>query len=59
MEEFFKSIQQFPGYEISNLGNVKSISRKIWNGKGYYLSKERILVQSLSSDGYKKMKEVV
>lgn len=39
--------RDIPGYEglymVSNYGNVKSLSRKVWNGKGYYQLKEHIL----------------
>ena len=39
-------------YEISNLGNVKSIPRMVKNGRGVHLSKERILKGIRDKDGY-------
>lgn len=39
-------------YQISNLGNIKSLSKKIWNGKIYYKSKEKILQPSLINSWY-------
>ena len=54
--EIWKDI---PGYEqyymVSSLGNVKSKDRYRKNGKGGYVLKGRILKQSLSSTGYKKV----
>lgn len=51
--EIWKSINGFPGYEISNMGKVKSLEKytKHWAG-GLRLLKERILKGSLSSSGY-------
>jgi hypothetical protein len=47
--EIFKDIPEYEGlYQVSNLGRVKSLSKKIWNGKGYFISKERILKPGLS-----------
>lgn len=49
MEEIWKDIPGYEGlYQISNLGNVKSLSRIRSNGKCFYLTKEKILKQSLS-----------
>lgn len=46
MEEIWMPIKGYEGvYEISNLGRVKSLSRKRWNGKGYQQLNERILKQ--------------
>ncbi len=51
MEEF----RDVPGYEglyqVSNLGNVKSLSRLV-KRCGYFLCKERILKNGLSKNGY-------
>lgn len=52
MEEW-RDIKGFEGlYQVSNLGNVKSIPRKIWNGKGFFLSKEKLVKQVLNHKGY-------
>lgn len=49
MEEIFKDIPGYEGlYQVSNLGNVKSLPRKICNHKGCHISKEKILKPGLS-----------
>ncbi len=53
MQEEFKSIENYPGYEISNLGRVKSVSRYVTtkcNAKRFV--KERVLKQRKDKDGY-------
>ena len=53
--EIFKPIKGYEGlYEISNYGNIKSLSREISNGKNKYYTKERILKQNISKDGYRR-----
>lgn len=54
MEEVWKNLDFIgcPNYEISSLGRVKSLARKVWNGSGWYNHKETILVQRLSNRGY-------
>lgn len=37
---------------MSNLGNVKVLSRQVWNGKGFRTQDERILQQSNNQWGY-------
>jgi hypothetical protein len=52
-DEIWKDIINFEGlYQISNYGNVKSLSRQMWNGKKYWLSKERILKYDITKKGY-------
>ena len=52
MEEIYSEINGLNGlYQISNLGNVKSISRKVTNSRGSYLSKDRILKSAVSNSG--------
>lgn len=53
MKEIWKDIPNGECYEVSNLGNVRSKTRKIWNGKGYYIKQGCILKQSVSKKGYK------
>ena len=51
--EIWKEVKGYEGiYEISNLGNVKSLSRLIIKGAISFLSKEKILKQGINSAGY-------
>lgn len=44
MQEEFKDVKGYEGlYQVSNLGNVKSLSREISNNRGYYFNTEKIL----------------
>lgn len=53
MKEVWKDIDNYEGiYQVSNLGNVKTLSRQIWNGKGFRTQCERILKQSDNEWGY-------
>jgi len=53
-KEIWKDIIDYEGlYQISNLGRVKSLSRKIINSRRKGYIKERILKFALNSDGYK------
>lgn len=53
MSEIWKDIPGFEGlYQVSNLGRVKSLPRQIWNGKGYFISKEKILHPNTLAKGY-------
>lgn len=52
-DEIWKPIDGYIGvYEISNCGRVKSLSREIWNGKGWYKSKEKHLNGHKITNGY-------
>ena len=47
--EIFKDIPNYESkYQVSNLGRIKSLSRKKFNGKGYHLTKEKILKPSVN-----------
>ena len=48
-EEVWKPIENFDGYEVSNLGRVKSLSRLMYNNTGSYISKEKILKPSINN----------
>lgn len=51
--EIFKDIIGYEGrYQISNLGNVKSLSRKTRFGNNYKISKEKILKIFMHKKGY-------
>lgn len=53
MKEIWKDISGFENYyQVSNLGRVKSLSRQIYNGKGYYTSSEKILKGHVITNGY-------
>jgi len=51
--EIWKEIPGYEGeYEVSNLGRVQSLERKVWGGKSYYQKKGRILSPGLEKTGY-------
>ena len=53
MREEYRDIKGWEGYyQVSNLGNVKSIERKAWNGRGYRVIKERIMKTYDNGYGY-------
>lgn len=54
MDEIFEDIKGYEGkYQISNLGRVKSLPRKVKQSNGYeYNIKERFLKISLHLNGY-------
>jgi hypothetical protein len=54
-QEVWLPVKDWEGkYEVSSFGRVKSLSRKIGGGSGYY-SKERILIQQSDKDGYRQI----
>ncbi len=54
MEEIWKDIQGYEGYyQVSNLGNIKSLARKIIRSDGVVqFRKERIMSKRICTDGY-------
>ena len=57
MQEIWKDIPNYEEiYQVSNLGNVKSLSRENYSGKGMKISKERILKQHLDNRYYYQVK---
>ena len=51
--EIWKDVRNFEGeYQVSTLGNFKSLPKKIWNGHGFYISKERIIKPYKTKRGY-------
>ena len=52
MKEIFKTIPDFPNYQVSNKGRVKSIGRWVDGGSTPYWRDERILNPSLTTSGY-------
>ena len=56
MNEEWRDIKGYEGlYQVSNLGRVKSLPRERRNRQGYYYTKEKILKQTNTSTGYKKV----
>ena len=53
MKEIWRPIENFEGlYEVSNLGRVKSLARKSWNGYKMIETKEVITYGSKHTTGY-------
>jgi len=53
MKEEWKDINDFDGYQISNLGNVKSLSKEIKTIWGFRMSREIILTSNVGYGGYR------
>lgn len=52
-QEIWKDIEEYEGiYQVSSIGRVKSLPRIRKNAKGYYLTKEKILSQNKTRNGY-------
>jgi hypothetical protein len=50
--EIFKDIVGYEGlYQVSNMGNVKSLPREVF-GRGYYMTKEKTLKPGVDTGGY-------
>lgn len=46
MQEAWKDIKGYEGlYQVSNLGRVKSLERKVWSGTTFYTRSEKLLKQ--------------
>lgn len=53
MEEVWKDIPETNGYyQVSNMGNVRSTDRKVWNHLGYANHKGVLIRQRKSKSGY-------
>lgn len=52
MKEEWRDIQGYPNYQVSNLGRVKSLERKVDFGVGYRTVSEKILKQYIQNNGY-------
>jgi hypothetical protein len=51
--EIWKDIKGYEGlYQVSNLGRVKSMQRKVYNATGYRNVRERILKSAITTSGY-------
>lgn len=53
MKEVWKDIKGYEQkYQVSNLGNIKSLARKKYNGRAYADKKEQILKPRINKHGY-------
>jgi hypothetical protein len=53
MTEIWKDIKGYEGYyQVSNLGNVKSLDRKLWNGFVFHEVKGKVMKVRTEKDGY-------
>lgn len=50
--ELWKALPDVTGIEVSTLGRVRTIDKMVWNGRGTWLMKGRVLKQSNDKDGY-------
>ena len=50
--EIWKSHPDIPGLQVSTLGRVRTLDKMVWNGKGTWLMKGRILKQRYNHKGY-------
>jgi hypothetical protein len=56
MKEIWKDIKEYKGlYQVSNLGNVKSLSRKLKTKNGFRQVKTKILKPAISLHGYSRV----
>ena len=56
IKEIWKDVKDYEGlYQVSNLGRVKSLERKSWNGYKWFIKKERILKPRPLKAGYLKV----
>ena len=52
-KEVWKDVKGYEGYyKISNTGKVKSLTRRLWNGVGYFTKPEAILKPNPQVSGY-------
>lgn len=50
--EIWKNIENYEGYQVSNFGNIKSLSKKVKCKNGFRTTKEKILKLKKSKHGY-------
>lgn len=50
--ERWRAIFGFPLYEVSDEGRVRSLDREVWNGRGAFTHRGRILVPFVTPKGY-------
>lgn len=55
--EIWKDIEGYEGYyQVSTEGRIRSLDRRVWNGRGYILLEGKLVAQTLKKDGYLKVK---
>ena len=53
MKEQWKDIKEYEGlYQVSDLGNIKMLEKRVWNGKAYLCFPEKIRSLNTDKDGY-------
>lgn len=53
MKEVWRYIKGYEGlYQVSSIGNVRSLERETRQGKGYYKREGKVLKPSIGKDGY-------
>ena len=53
MKEIWKDIEGYEGlYQVSNYGNIKSLSRVVKNAYGIHRTEEKILKPQMKKKGY-------
>jgi hypothetical protein len=53
MKEIWKDIKGYIGnYQVSNLGRIRSLNRKSWNGTGWFIKKGQIIKLQKSNSNY-------
>lgn len=53
IEEIWKDVKDYEGlYQVSNMGNVRSLDKESWNGSGWFIKKGRILKPAKDKKGY-------
>lgn len=51
--EIWKDIVGYEGlYQVSDMGRVRSLDRKCWNGSGWFIKKGRVLKPRFTKNGY-------
>ena len=53
MEEIWRDVVGYEGlFQVSNLGRVKSLERRVYNHNCFALKRERVLAQHKDGSGY-------